>query len=264
VTQAANPRQAVEGVPGATVRSEFDAAVYFVDRESCVQLALKIRDEGYAYPRCLSGVDHEWGLEAVTQVLNPETGETATIRAQCTYDDPHLPTLTGIWPGLEWHEREAYDLVGIVFDGHPDLRRILNPDEWEIFPLQKRYDTGGYPVPGWQPKEKPEHWPDSVQPAAGGAGPRPPGGPQGGPPSPPGSGVEQPAAGGAGPRPPGGPQGGPPSPPGSGVEQPATGGAAPGKPAARPAPKPDGDEPAAKAEQPAEPAEPGEKGEEEQ
>lgn len=160
MTQGARPRGPVEGVPGASVRIEFDAPVYFVEGESYVQLALMLRDQGFVYPRCLSGVDLEWGLEVVTQVFNPATKKTATIRVQCPYDEPFIPTLTGVWPGLEWHEREAYDLFGIVFDGHPDLRRILNPEEWEIFPLRKRYDTGGYPIPGWKPKERPEGWPE--------------------------------------------------------------------------------------------------------
>jgi NADH-quinone oxidoreductase subunit C len=54
-------------------------------------------------------------------------------------EDPHIPSVAGIWPTAEWHEREAYDLMGIVFDGNPDLRRILCPDDWEGHALRKDY-----------------------------------------------------------------------------------------------------------------------------
>ena len=59
---------------------------------------------------------------------------------------PTAPSVTGIWTGANWFEREAYDLFGIVFEGHPDLQRILMPDEWEGHPLRKDYSVGKVPV----------------------------------------------------------------------------------------------------------------------
>jgi NADH-quinone oxidoreductase subunit C/D len=71
-------------------------------------------------------------------------------------DNPALPTLTGLWPGANWFEREVYDLMGIKFDGHPDLRRILMPLNWPNYPLRKDVPRGGEPVPfsmTWEDEE---------------------------------------------------------------------------------------------------------------
>jgi NADH dehydrogenase I D subunit len=71
-------------------------------------------------------------------------------------DNPALPTLTGLWTGANWFEREVYDLMGIKFDGHPDLRRILMPLNWPNYPLRKDVPRGGEPVPfsmTWEDEE---------------------------------------------------------------------------------------------------------------
>ncbi len=62
------------------------------------------------------------------------------IRVEVDRDAPHIPSVSGIWPAAEWHEREAYDMMGIVFDDHPNLTRILCPDDWEGYPLRKDYE----------------------------------------------------------------------------------------------------------------------------
>jgi NADH-quinone oxidoreductase subunit C len=60
--------------------------------------------------------------------------------------DPHIPTLTRVYPTADWHERETYDFFGVVFDGHPSLTRIEMPDDWEGHPQRKDYPLGGIPV----------------------------------------------------------------------------------------------------------------------
>ncbi|HEX8493437.1 MAG TPA: NADH-quinone oxidoreductase subunit C [Pyrinomonadaceae bacterium] len=59
-------------------------------------------------------------------------------------DDTHVPSVTGVWRTANWHERETYDLMGVVFDGHPDLRRILLPDDWQGHALRKDFPLRGY------------------------------------------------------------------------------------------------------------------------
>lgn len=70
------------------------------------------------------------------QVMAPQR---LRLKVRVPGDDPHVPTLTAVWPNANWLEREVYDLFGVLFDGHPDLRRILMPDDWEGYPLRKDY-----------------------------------------------------------------------------------------------------------------------------
>jgi NADH-quinone oxidoreductase subunit C len=65
------------------------------------------------------------------------------VKVGLAEDDPHIPSVTPFFPTANWHERETYDFYGIVFDGHPDLTRILLPDDWEGFPLRKDEELGG-------------------------------------------------------------------------------------------------------------------------
>jgi NADH-quinone oxidoreductase subunit C len=60
-------------------------------------------------------------------------------------EDPKLPTVTTVWGTANWHERETYDMFGVVFEGHPDLRRVYMPDEFEYFPLRKDFPLMGIP-----------------------------------------------------------------------------------------------------------------------
>ncbi len=93
----------------------------------------------------------------IYNLLATSTGQRLTLKVPAPGgDSPVLPSLTGLWQGADWPEREVYDLMGIKFDGHPDLRRILMPHNWPNHPLRKDQPIGGEPVPfsmTWEDEE---------------------------------------------------------------------------------------------------------------
>jgi NADH-quinone oxidoreductase subunit C len=102
-----------------------------------------LRDDerlGFDYMSCLSGVDYNDGkLGAIYHLTSMTPRHKIILKAFCTKENPHIQSVAEVWATANWHEREAYDLIGIVFDGHPDLRRILLPYDWEGHPLRKDY-----------------------------------------------------------------------------------------------------------------------------
>ena len=77
-------------------------------------------------------------------LVSLERRERVRLKVRVSGDDPVVPSVTSVWPGANWHEREAFDLMGVRFEGHPDLTRILMPDDWEGHPLRKDYPVEGY------------------------------------------------------------------------------------------------------------------------
>lgn len=106
----------------------------------------------------LCGVDHlgkkETRFEVVYHLYSMRHRHMIRIKAEVPEDDCSIDSLVSIWNGANWHERECYDLFGITFNGHPDHRRILLPEDWEGHPLRKDYplksDLGGREWPGYK------------------------------------------------------------------------------------------------------------------
>ncbi len=91
---------------------------------------------------CLSGVDlnaKDEDFAVVYHLYAMKHRQSVVLKTTVPKIAPHLPTVSHIWKTADWHEREAYDLYGIFFEGHNDLRRILLPDDWEGYPLRKDY-----------------------------------------------------------------------------------------------------------------------------
>lgn len=109
--------------------------------------------------RCLTGVDYVANNQmcVVYDLWSFSHRHSFAVKAYCPRQNPHLPTSIDLWSAANWQEREAFDLFGIVFDGHPDLRRILCADDWIGYPLRKDYvfpqEYHGIPgtvAPDWQ------------------------------------------------------------------------------------------------------------------
>jgi NADH-quinone oxidoreductase subunit C len=122
-----------------------------------------LRAGGYVLLTFLTCVDHladsshEWParFEIVYQLRNLETREQLRVRAFVGGDPPRIDSVHDIFPPANWDERETYDLFGVVFNDHPDLTRILMPDDWVGHPLRRDYPVGGETV---EFSEEHERW----------------------------------------------------------------------------------------------------------
>ena len=149
--------------PDALVPGEEGATYLSVAPEEWAGVAQFLRnDEGLRFNvlMCLTGYDRgpgeplgvAYNLHSLTKLHKLE------VRIEAPREGGKIPSVAQIWRTAEWHEREVYDLFGITFVGHPDLRRILLPEDWEGYPLRKDYQEPDYyrgiPVPkdkrGWE------------------------------------------------------------------------------------------------------------------
>ena len=121
-----------------------------VPRERLVRTAEFLLNEPslkFTFLSDISPVDRfplEPRFEVNYHMLAIERKERLRLKVRLAGNDAVLPSVTGVWSTANWHEREAFDLFGLRFEGHPDLTRILMPDEWEGYPLRKDYPTEGY------------------------------------------------------------------------------------------------------------------------
>ena len=122
-----------------------------VKREKLVEVAMILRDK-LKFEMCMgvNGVHYpeQTGreLHAVYPLLSLTKNQRIRLEVSVPDADAHIPSVVEVWAGNNWHERETYDMFGIIFDGHPGLTRILMPDDWEGHPQRKDYSLGGIPV----------------------------------------------------------------------------------------------------------------------
>jgi NADH:ubiquinone oxidoreductase subunit C len=93
----------------------------------------------FDFLRSLSGVDHLEELEVVYHLYSYKLGHSVAVKVRCPPDDPHLPSVSHLWQTANWHEREAAEMFGFVFDGHPDLRPLLTEEGLGYYPLRKTH-----------------------------------------------------------------------------------------------------------------------------
>jgi len=129
-----------------------DELTLHVKREHVLELSKVLRNDPalrFELLSSVSGVDYlgtEHRLHAVYHFTSMTYRRRVRMEAEVSVADPHVPSVTPIYPTADWQERETYDMFGIVFDGHPALTRILMPDDWDGFPQRKDYPLGGVPV----------------------------------------------------------------------------------------------------------------------
>lgn len=95
----------------------------------------------FDYLMCLSGVDYKGKLGVTYNLYSMIHRHKITLKIEVPTESPDAPSVESVWKSANWHEREAFDMYGINFLGHPDLRRILLPDDWEGYPLRKDYQV---------------------------------------------------------------------------------------------------------------------------
>ena len=144
---------------GCPVVDSLGQRVLLATRENYVSVVKALVDEGYTMCIDLTGVDYlnlpnrtvghgvtPERFEVVANFLSLTLRQRIRVRVQIPENDATLPSLFDLHPGTEAHERETYDMFGISFDGHPDMTRILMPEDWDGHPLRKDYSIGRIPV----------------------------------------------------------------------------------------------------------------------
>ena len=146
-------------IHGAVTSESRGELVVHPDRAGYLDLVTRLYDDGYGMCVDLTCVDYlaydgralpdgvtPERFEVVVNLLSVENRRRIRVRVQVPDSDPVVPSIFELHPGTEAMEREVYDMFGIVFTGHPDLSRILMPDDWEGHPLRKDFGVGRIPV----------------------------------------------------------------------------------------------------------------------
>ena len=120
-----------------------------VPRDALVDALIRLREQSdlsFGFLSSVTATDHpgrEPRFWVVYELRSVEHAHRLRVKVGLPEDDPHVPSVVTLFPTADWHERETWDLFGIVFDGHPDLDRILLPNDWEGHPLRKDEELGG-------------------------------------------------------------------------------------------------------------------------
>ena len=122
------------GVPRPTVVKAV------IDRKDLLEVCAYVKDElGFEHLSCISAVDWKDHFESVYHMYNYATGTTVQINALIPHDDPKIDSIVKLWNAALYHEREAWDLMGVVYEGNPNLERILLPKDFLYHPLRKDF-----------------------------------------------------------------------------------------------------------------------------
>jgi NADH-quinone oxidoreductase subunit C len=137
-----------QALPGAAIEPapsvDLQATIY-IPAERLIEIATALRERPelrFDFLAEIAAIDvwpREPRFEVVYLLVSTERALRLRMKIRLPGSDAHLPTLSGLWPAANWLEREVWDMFGIAFDGHPDPRRLLMPEDWEGYPLRKDY-----------------------------------------------------------------------------------------------------------------------------
>ena len=138
--------------PAAITGAKFDRGelTIYIDRQFLREVCALLRDDpeqGYSFLVDVTAVDcypNAPRFEVVYHLLCMPRKERLRLKVKLAGEDPRLDSITSVWPSANFFEREVFDLFGIQFEGHPYLRRIMMPEDWEGHPLRKDYPVEGY------------------------------------------------------------------------------------------------------------------------
>jgi NADH-quinone oxidoreductase subunit C len=141
----------LDAFPGAGIAAgEFRGQWWLeVPRERTLEVLRRLRDDpelAFSFLEDVTCTDHpeeEKRFRAVYTLTSMARRERIRVKTACPEEDPVVPSATPLWAGANWLEREAYDMFGVRFEGHPDLRRILMPEDFDAFPLRKEFPMEG-------------------------------------------------------------------------------------------------------------------------
>jgi NADH-quinone oxidoreductase subunit C len=126
-----------------------DRAVLVIDPHQVWGVLTHLQSKGYTFLASLHGVDYypeEPRLGVLYELLDMQSVERITVKARLSTEDPRIRSVVELFPTANHQEREVYDMFGVVFEGHPDLRRILMPEDYEGHPQRRDFPIGGEPV----------------------------------------------------------------------------------------------------------------------
>jgi NADH-quinone oxidoreductase subunit C len=135
----------------AVLSTEFfrDKAALVVAPSSIREVLAHLRSKGFNFLASVHGLDYfpeEPRLGVQYELLDMHEVDRLTVKLRVPTDDPHVPTVMHDWPTADHQEREIFDMFGVIFDGHPDMRRILMPEDYEGYPQRRDFPLGGEPV----------------------------------------------------------------------------------------------------------------------
>ncbi len=138
-----NPAEELkQALPASVVSTgmQVEKPLALIKKEDLLKVAAKVKEMGFNHLSVVTGIDYVDRFEVIYNFFSYGKKENLVLKIVLDHESPEVESLTSLWKGADWLERETYDLVGVRFTGHPNLTRILLPEGWKGHPLRKDYD----------------------------------------------------------------------------------------------------------------------------